>query len=317
MDQLLKLLSDGQFHSGQELASRLGVSRTAVWKQIQKLKGLGLEVEVVRGRGYRLKRPLCLLDAGKIRKHQRHEVPHLEVLTAVDSTNRYLLDRADRLPKGSAALAEYQSAGRGRFGRRWVSPFGANLYLSLLWRFWGIERTAGLSLAVGVAALRALEDLGISGIGLKWPNDLLFRGRKLGGILTEARGEAHGTATVVIGIGINVSMPPEAAREIDQPWTDLREVTGTILDRNLLATALIDRLLPAAERFEDSGFGPFREDYRRRCVILGRPVWVVEGERRFPARALDIDEIGELVVELPEGRIRKVSGGEVGLRGRG
>lgn len=314
MERLLALLADGRFHSGQETADSLGISRTAVWKQIQKLKELGLEVEVVRGRGYRLKRPLCLLDAGEIRKRQRKEVPHLEVLTVIDSTNRDLLDRADRLPKGSAALAEYQSAGRGRFGRRWVSPFGSNLYLSLLWRFWGIERTAGLSLAVGVAAVQALERLGIEDLGIKWPNDLVFEGRKLGGILIEARGEAHGTATVVIGIGINVSMPERAAEVIDQPWIDLKRATGRDFDRNLLAASVLDGLLEALEQFEGHGFPAFRDAYRRRCTVLGKPVWVIQGERRHRARALDVDEMGELVVEVEGGEVRKLSGGEVSLR---
>lgn len=313
MDHLLSLLSDGQFHSGEEIASSLGISRTAVWKQIRRLQRLGLEVEAKKGRGYRLRSPLKLLSAREIASLQERPLPFLERLLVIDSTNRYLLARSEELPKGSAVLAEAQTSGRGRLGRRWVSPFGANLYLSFLWRFLGIERTAGLSLAVGVAALEALEGLGISGIGLKWPNDLVSEDRKLGGILIEARGEAHGQATVVVGIGINVAMPQGAARQIDQPWTDLRALTGKIVDRNLLAARMLDRLLLALERFEEEGFSPFRKAYRKRCVVLERPVLVVAGKERFPAFALDIDQMGALLVEV-DGEVRRLSGGEVSLR---
>ncbi|MDX1654152.1 MAG: biotin--[acetyl-CoA-carboxylase] ligase, partial [Candidatus Competibacteraceae bacterium] len=238
--RLLEVLGDGRFHSGEELARALGVSRAAVWKHLNSLGRRGLEVHAVRGRGYRLPNPLELLDPEGIRAQLSPSVQgrlaQLEVFDQIDSTNSYLLTRAKAgAPGGSVCLAERQSAGRGRRGRQWISPFAANLYLSVLWRYPdGPALLSGLSLAVGVAMARALEGVGVVGVGLKWPNDLLWRDQKLGGILLEFGGESSGPCQVVTGVGLNVTMPKEPALDIDQPWPDLTTVLGLGLSRNRL-----------------------------------------------------------------------------------
>jgi BirA family transcriptional regulator, biotin operon repressor / biotin---[acetyl-CoA-carboxylase] ligase len=317
---LLKILADGRFHSGEELGRALGVSRTAIWKAIRACSDLGVEVHAVPGRGYRLAEPLELLEPAAIcaslAERTRPLLSGLEVLADVDSTNRYLLDAAASRPgRGRVCLAERQRAGRGRRGRHWTSPFAANIYLSVLWRFGvGPAALAGLSLAIGVAAVRALECAGAQAVGLKWPNDLVWQGRKLGGILLEMSGESAGPSRVIVGVGINVCMPPAAATEIDQPWVDLATaMSGRKPSRNVVAALLVQELLAALDEFERSGFAPFRGDWERYDLVAGREVELHLPEGIVRGRATGIDGTGALLL-LKDGRIRSYSSGEVGLR---
>jgi BirA family biotin operon repressor/biotin-[acetyl-CoA-carboxylase] ligase len=317
--QLLRLLADGRFHSGEALGAALGVGRSAVWKAARELPALGVEVHAVPGKGYRLAAAFEPLDGERIRAAMRAEpgrlLAGLEVHPSLESTNRYLAQQASKaIPSGTVCLAEHQSRGRGRRGRGWVSPFGANLYASVLWRFGVAPAALGpLSVAVGVAVAEALADVGAQGLGLKWPNDVYWEGRKLAGILIELSGEATGPAVVVAGIGVNANMPPAAGRGIDQPWVDLQTVLGRTVDRNLLATRLLERLLHRLDAFAREGFAPVRPLWERLDLARGREVVVLDGDVALAGECLGIDETGALLVRTG-GSTRRCLSGEVSLR---
>ena len=186
---LITLLSDGQFHSGEQLGEQLGISRAAVSKHMAALKELGLDLFSLTGKGYRLAVPMALYDEAQLQALAPMAPVHC--FPVIDSTNQYLLERVNQLSSGESCLAECQTAGRGRRGKPWVSPFGCQLILSMYWRLeQGMAAAMGLSLAVGVAVVQALESLGYPGVELKWPNDLYYQGRKLAGILVEMSGSA-------------------------------------------------------------------------------------------------------------------------------
>ena len=316
-ERLLRRMADGRFHSGEALGAELGVSRAAVWKTLRGLEAYGLDVQAVPGRGYRLAEPLELLDRrairGRVGPDGQDLLTGLEVRPVVDSTNALLRRRAQELPGGYACLAEYQEAGRGRRGRDWVSPFGRNLYLSLTWHFdGGAADLSGLSLAVAVAVLRALRRNGVDGVGVKWPNDLLWQDRKLAGVLLEVTGEGNGPWRVVTGVGVNVCMPEGAAEAIDQPWVDVETVRAG-LGRNRLAGDLLDELLTAHATYARAGFEPFREDWRAADCIAGREVVLHTGADSLAGRARGVDDSGALLLEAA-GAMQRCVAGEVSLR---
>lgn len=315
---ILSLLADGRFHSGTALASRLGISRTAVWKQIQRLsEQYNIPVQAVQGRGYRLPAPLELLDADAIINDlsptARALLGRLQIEWSLESTNQWLMHSPDE-PCGTVVVAEHQTRGRGRRGRQWVSPFAANLTFSLLGCFDGAPANlAGLSLAVAVSVVRALNGLGVEGLGLKWPNDIQWQGKKLCGILLEMQGEAGGPCRVVCGIGLNVSMPHGAAEDIEQPWTDLQRIMGRLPSRHQLLTALLDKLLPALPRYEQEGLQPFLPDWRRWDAVAGKSVQLFLPQRTVRGRAIGIDTQGNLLIEHA-GRQETYCSGEISLR---
>lgn len=317
---LLRLLADGDCHSGSAIAQALGISRTAVWKALRgACRELDLPLEAVRGRGYRLAAPLELLDAQAIRAALddlgSRPIAGLEVHDRIDSTNvRAMAQAALGAPGGSVWLAERQTAGRGRRGRPWVSPFGANLYLSILWRYpLAPAALGGASLAAGVAVARALRGCGVAGLTLKWPNDLLWQGRKLGGLLLEVSGEAQGPSYLVVGLGLNLRMDERQGQAIDQPWTDLhRALDGTPPGRNRLAALLIDALAQALERYGRRGLGPFIADWEAFDRLRGQPIALRLGERTIAGRYEGIAPDGALRLRTPEG-IRCFHAGEVSL----
>ena len=188
---------------------------------------------------------------------------------------------------GHTLFAEQQTAGRGRRGRTWVSPLGRNIYSSTVWRFSaGASGLSGLSLAVGVAIVKALEALGYKGVGLKWPNDLLWQGKKLGGILIEISGDAAGPCHVVVGIGLNVSMSEQqAADDIDQPWIDLASISEQPIDKNAIAAALLNQLIPMLSTFEANGFEPLLQDWLERDAFLGRDIVLKLGKDELLGQA--------------------------------
>ena len=317
--EALALLADGEFHSGQELADRLGISRTAVWKQLGKLQALGLAAESVRGKGYRIVGGIELLDVAQVRAAMDPEalalLRELQIETAIDSTNAELLRRLQAGPgSGLVCTAEQQTAGRGRRGRNWVSPFASNIYLSLAWEFaGGAAALEGLSLAVGVAVASALDRCGVADVALKWPNDLLHDGAKLGGILIEMVGDAAGSCQVVVGVGLNVRMPQAAAAEIDQAWTDVTTAAAGSVGRNQLLSALLNELLPLLPRFAEQGFGPWREPWIALDAHADSPVIVTSGDSRLAGTARGIDASGALLLEVADS-VRAIHGGEVSLR---
>lgn len=315
--QLVEWLADGRFQSGEALGRRLGVSRAAVWKQVRDLERLGLPVQAVRGRGYRLARPVELLDVAAIRAQLGPVAGGLlstiELFHELDSTNDYLRQKTAAGP-GSLCLAERQLQGRGRRGRTWISPYGSNLYLSLLWRFdRGVAALGGLSLVTGIALVRALRELGLEQVGIKWPNDIYLQQAKVAGILIEITGESAGPCSAVIGLGVNVAMPEAAGEEIDQPWIDLSRACGKPVSRNQLAGRLLEHLLPALRDFEASGLLPFREEWQSYDLSHGRPVQVHQAGTAIAGTGAGIDEEGALLLETPDGICRFTSG-EVSLR---
>lgn len=327
--ELVRRLADGSEHSGEALAAALGVSRAAVWKQVRALEEWGLEIEAAPGRGYRLARPLSLLDARALGRALPAAVKaRLRDLTVADelgSTNDALLAVAE-LPPGrfDACLAEYQSRGRGRRGREWLAPFGSGLCLSVNWCFAEVPpRVSALSLAVGVVIVRALASCGVTGTQLKWPNDVLHEGRKLGGILLELRAEAAGPAYVVVGIGLNVSLPPAARAAIGRgglPPVGLDELgLARLPDRSQLAAVLIGELVPALEEFGRSGFAPFADAWRAADALAAQPARVLHGEQAVDGVARGIDDDGAFLLEVA-GQRRRFVAGDVSLRpapGRG
>lgn len=319
---LLHTIADGEFHSGEELARLLGVSRTAVWKQLQKIQlATGLPLESVKGRGYRLQQTLELLDREAIAAAAGPLLAQLEVHEQIDSTNRLALERAHAgCGRGHVIVAEQQTAGRGRRGRQWVSPFGCNIYCSAIWEFdGGAAALEGLSLAVGVAVARALTAIGVRDVGLKWPNDVVWGGRKLAGILLEMVGDAAGRCQVVIGIGINVAMTgSEQARQVDQPWVDVQTALGGVeapnqAGRNQLLIALLHQLLPTLQQFEREGFVALRSAWAELDSFRGRDVVVHLGERLVLGVAAGVGASGALQVDTDSGR-QEFHGGEVSLR---
>jgi len=317
--ELLAKLAAGPL-SGDALARELGQTRAAIWKRIQGLRTAGVAIEGRAGDGYTLSQPVDLLDTGGIRAGLPAAadalLDDLQVTWSTVSTNTELL-RCSAPPRGSRVLlAERQTGGRGRRGRDWASPLAAHIYLSVLRGFaGGLAQLGGLSLVAGVAVAEALRGLGHAQVQLKWPNDLVVDGHKLGGLLVEGGGEFAGPARAVIGIGLNVHMPPAFAERIDQPWTDLDQLAGEPVQRNAVATAVLAALLPALEQFEAEGLAPFLSRYAALDSLAGREVRVELGGAWQDGRALGLAEDGALRVEI-EGREQPVHAGEVSVRAR-
>lgn len=315
--QLLRLLGDGRFHSGTDIGRALGVSRAAISKAVQGLMRHGFQVHRVSGRGYRLTEAVQPLDVDAIRAALRAPLPTLRVVDTVRSTNSELLASIDdATPLPAVLLAEAQSAGRGRRGRGWVATAYRNLILSLALRFErGPAGLAGLSLGVGVALVRALRELGVGDVALKWPNDVLWRGRKLAGVLIDVRAELGGPSLAVIGIGLNVSISEHDGRSIDQPWADLREALGTPPDRNRIAASVLTQLLAMLATFEADGFAALREAWLGMHAFQDARVRVhADGRADVEGRAVGLDEQGALLVQDDAGRLHRVEAGDVSLR---
>ncbi len=266
--------------------------------------------------------PVELLDARRIRDAlrdgQEAALHGLEVLFEVDSTNTRLLELPPP-PQGRAdvCVSELQHAGRGRLGRRWIAPFGAGLAMSLGWAFRDASRAKpALSLAVGVAVSRALQRAGARDIRLKWPNDVWFNSRKVGGVLLELRAEEGGFAHVVIGVGLNVSLSTAARREIESTGVRAAAVTDACpqsVSRNVLAGALLDELLSMLGQFEREGFAPFRDAWTGLDALRDRRARVITGEGAICGTARGVDEDGALLLDCG-GRMQRFVSGEVSLR---
>jgi len=319
--RIVRRLADGELHSGEDLARALGISRAAVWKAARKAgEVLGLEVQSVRGRGYRLAAPLELLDTERILAaipHQaRHRIERLEVYDDIDSTNSRLMREAQQgLPSGTLCFAERQRAGRGRHGRTWVSPFGTNIYLSLLWRYpFGPSVLGGLSLAAGTAIAGVLEAEGVPDIGLKWPNDVLWQRRKLAGLLLEVAGETQGPSLVVVGLGLNTRLPAAQAAAIEQPWVDLDSVSGlSAVSRNRLAAWLAERLTDVLVRYGTDGLAPFLAEWERFDLYHGEPVEIRLADQSFSGLHAGVTPQGALRLDM-DGHLETFQAGEVSLR---
>ena len=321
--QLLQILADGQFHSGTDLAEKLALSRSAVWKQINSLEEQGIAITAVNGKGYRLHTPLELLNKSLIHSllniATQQSLTEIEIHDQIDSTNCYLVALINANPGTSAVccLAEQQTAGKGRRGRQWVSPFGSNIYASLVWQFQqGPSSLSGLSLAIGVAVIKALKVHGIHDVGLKWPNDIYWQQRKLGGILVEVSGEANGPCHAVIGLGLNLFLPKQHGSEIDQEWVDISEILGNShqLSRNQLLATLIEKFLAVTSQYTQKSFALYRDEWRLYDCIQGQQVSLFMGNIKIDGTVLGIDDDGLLLLQTETGAIQSFASGEVSFR---
>lgn len=309
--KLIAILADGNFHSGEQLGEQLGMSRAAINKHIQTLRDWGVDVFTVPGKGYSLPEPVQLLNEAFI--HSQIADNRVAVLPVIDSTNQYLLDRLNELKSGDSCVAEYQQAGRGRRGRKWFSPFGANLYLSMYWRLeQGPAAAIGLSLVIGIVLAEVLQSLGADDVRVKWPNDLYLKDRKLAGILVELTGKTGDAAQIVMGVGINLVMRNVQADEINQGWINLQEA-GIAIDRNVLAVQVINELRHSLKIFEQEGLAPFLPRWEKLDNFVHRPVKLIIGDKEIYGTSRGINEQGALLLEQ-EGVIKPWVGGEISLR---
>jgi len=322
-EHLINALASGKFVSGQEIGKELGISRTAISAHVKALVTMGLDVFSVTGKGYKLAQPLHLLNKRIIQgllseqkiADKDNLTPEIEVHSLIDSTNDYLMRRLpNQLTQGQVCLAEYQSAGRGRRGRQWVSPFGSQIYLSM---YWSLEE--GLSAAMGLSLLSALavsdavyEASGIQ-VQLKWPNDVYIEGVKLAGILIDLEGQALEPSHSVIGIGLNLNMPGKAAEKIDQGWTDLQSHSETTIDRNVLSAALISSLYTRLLQHRKEGLNVMLDEWHAHDVYLNKRVKLHTGERVTTGICRGINNQGALLLEV-DGQVKPIYGGEVSLR---
>ncbi len=318
MESLLALLQDGAFHSGEELGNALGVSRAAVWKQLKKIEQTGVRLESVRGKGYRLDPAVQLLDVDEL-QHALREAGaqdiELELKRVTGSTNddaaQYCRPGLSGLP---VVVAEYQESGRGRRGRQWLGRYGANIYLSAVWRCArGAAALEGLSLVVGVSVVEALEQLGYTQIGLKWPNDLLYRGAKLAGILVEVRGDMMGECFAIIGLGLNLHLDAAEQDAIGQPATALELLSGERPDKQRVIAAVLARLQRNLEHFEREGFRPFRARWQQYDVFYGAPIRIVSGPHAVSGMGAGISESGSYIINTEDGPY-ECQGGEISIR---
>lgn len=317
---LFQVLADGGPLNGERYAAQARISRSAVWKQVGQLRRAGLPVSAVRGSGYRLAWPIRLLDSEQIRCAAAARDLTVDVCSHTGSTNR---DLTERFRHRHVVCAEYQAGGRGRRGRGWISPPGCGACFSFGFRFeCGLQRLGALSLVAGVVVAEVLAGEGIP-VALKWPNDLVVDGAKLGGLLVEIRGASDGPCEVVAGVGVNVRLPRgETGRcdfiAPDQPWTDIHTAVSSDhdldLDRNRLIGRMAGALNAAFGQFERDGFEPFMPGWRRLDALEGRDVRVLFGDAStLEGVAAGVDEQGQLRVECAD-RVRSVNAGEVSVR---
>jgi BirA family biotin operon repressor/biotin-[acetyl-CoA-carboxylase] ligase len=319
--QLLRVLTDATYHSGAKLARRFDVTRGTIWNAVHELQLNGFAVHSMRGRGYCLEEPVCLLDRDAVMRCLGDSASRfqIELVDVTASTNTRLMEQAAQgAPSGAVVAAELQQRGRGRMGRVWHAQIGGALTFSLLWRFpGGAAALAGLSLAAGVALVRALARLGARDIRLKWPNDVLADGGKLAGMLIEMQGDALGPSAAVIGIGLNTRLSAEIREKIDQPATDLASACGHAIDRNVALAAVLTELAAALEAFAASGFAPIKAEWERYHVHQGQEIQV-----KLPTGAVQhgiargVDDDGALLFETG-GAIHRLHSGEISVRPSG
>ncbi len=317
-------MASGEFRSGEQLAKDLRVTRSAVWKLIVKLRALGIAIEATPRLGYRLPEAVQLYDARAIREalapDSRELVEKLDALLTVDSTNRFLIDaEPPAIARAHACVAELQTSGRGRRGRAWLAPFGSGICLSVAWQF---EESppdfSALSLAIGVAIIRALRRFGCADVKLKWPNDIVRDQRKLAGVLIDMRGEASGPARIVVGLGMNLRLPASVRVALAEQQaalvTDLHEILrDKTPDRNILVAAILDEFVAALSRFQQAGFAAFADEWRADDSLLNAPVRVLAASETITGIARGVAPDGALLVEVG-GQIRRFTSGDVSLR---
>lgn len=311
---LITLLNDGQFHTGSVLGEALNVSRNAIWKMVQQLETLGVVVESQAKKGYRLQAALDLLDADWIRQHAGLKTQDaLTIYGSIASTQDAVRKQTDTAG-WVFCLAEHQTQGRGRFARPWQSSFASNLLLSCGWHIAkDPSQLAGLSQVVSLSIVSALQDLGFKEpLKIKWPNDVLWQGHKLAGVLIELNGEGHHSSQVIIGIGLNINMPSHEQRAIDRPVTALNTLAGSLQNRSRIAAGVIKHLIHNLERFASSGFGPYLSTWKQYDALAGQTITLHNGRQVITGTAVGVNTLGCLLVEQ-EHEVKAYSAGEVTL----
>lgn len=314
--QVLELLSDGDFHSGQAIAEHLDVSRAYIWKLVQQLQEMGLAIESVTRKGYRLQQTLQLIDAEVL--NEKLSNLHCELLLTTDSTNQQL--KHENFVANKVVIAEYQSAGRGRRGRQWLSPLASNLYWSYGWQTsLPVQQLGGLSLVVGLAIVDGLEQLGFTDIDLKWPNDIRYQGKKLGGILVELSGDAAGGLQVIIGVGLNVHMTVDTGKNIDQAWISLEQigksqaVNPKTVNRTQVLVHCLQSLQTHLQKFSTQGFAGFADKWKQYDESFGQLVEIHQADEILNGIGAGVDHSGAFLLKKND-QLLPIYAGEVSLR---
>lgn len=308
--EILSELASGQFVSGEVLASTLGVSRTAVSNHIAALEEYGIDIYSVKGKGYRLNGSLSLVDESLLKSQIVNRSFYFD---EIPSTNAFILKHAEELVSGDICVAEYQSAGRGRRGRVWVSPYGCHLYFSMYWQFpQGMAQAMGLSLVVACSIVSVLQQLDVKGVGVKWPNDIYLDSKKLAGVLIEMNGQADSECNLVIGIGLNMAMGKQHAALIDQPWSDLSG-QQSVPDKTQLLVLLQKQLQLDLTLFQQSGLKPFQQRWAAADLFQDQPVKLIMAQDEIHGIYRGIDEQGAVILETDAG-VQSYIGGEISLR---
>lgn len=316
---ILKALNKGEFVSGQYLGESLDISRAAVSKHIKSLQEMGIDIFKLSGKGYKLNHSVPLLDETAVNQYYQAlsgQQKQLEVMPIIDSTNSELMRRVQNkspINSGQVLVAEMQEAGRGRRGRTWQSPFGANLYYSYYWRLDdGLQAAMGVSIAVGLAVYDALKALYGLEVALKWPNDIYLNHKKLAGVLVELDGQVEGPCHLVIGIGINLQMPETASQQIDQPWTDIASHSHE-LDKDKLVAHLTYALDERLAQYQVSGLTEMISQWNTLNAFAGEIVCLSTGQRQWRGICEGIDAQGGIVLRQ-DGEVKSYYGGEISLR---
>ncbi|QQX80163.1 bifunctional biotin--[acetyl-CoA-carboxylase] ligase/biotin operon repressor BirA [Shewanella sp. KX20019] len=307
---ILAELSNGCFVSGEALAVKLGVSRTAVANHISGLEEYGVDIFSVKGKGYKLSSPLSLVDESTLKNAIKQRCFYFDEIT---STNGFILKHADELDSGDICVAEYQSAGRGRRGRVWVSPYGCHLYFSMYWQFpQGMAQAMGLSLVVACSIVSVLKQLNVANIGVKWPNDIYLAGKKLAGVLIEMSGQTDSECNLVIGIGLNMAMSEQQGKSIDQPWSDLSSLES-MPNKTALLALLQKQLQQDLCKFQHEGLVPFQARWGEADLFNGQEIRLIIGADEVHGICRGIDRQGAVVLETAAG-LKSYIGGEISLR---
>ncbi|WP_367606612.1 biotin--[acetyl-CoA-carboxylase] ligase [Legionella sp. W05-934-2] len=313
--QLLNYLSHDCWVSGPNLADKMGLSRTAIWKQVKKLQSNGVAIENSH-HGYRLSDSLILLNQSSIDSGidaEWHEQGiELLVLPTIDSTNTYVKRHVKTKP-WTVCVSEQQTAGRGRLGRSWASPFGENMYLSIAWRTTvSLAKLSGLSLAASLALRNALRPW-IDNLKVKWPNDLFWQGKKVAGCLVEVTAESHGNSLIVVGLGLNINTQTRDRPLSHLPHCSLRDIVKRSVNRNEIIVATINHCLHAFKQFEFQGLTPLQNTWKEADYLYNQPITIYQSQKQIQGIAKGINDLGHLLVEQENGLIEEISSGDATL----
>lgn len=318
---MMQILSDGKYHSETSLENKLELTRRAIWNLVKQLKRYGIGITASAKLGYKIPGGLELLNKKNIAAYINQEFDDYKnkivVYESLPSTNSYLAELIKTNGyKKSICFAEHQTAGKGRLGRKWISPYAKSIYLSLAWQFSKSPyELSGLGLAMAIATVAALKICGIEkDIALKWPNDVLWRKKKLGGILVELFGEAHHIYHAIIGVGLNVNIPQETGKKITQPWCDITQITNESLSRNKLAGVLLNQFLITLVSYQNTGLKPFIKKWHKLDASYGKKVTIITPQQTVSGIGAGIDDNGYFLLEDKQKKILSFASGEVSLR---